>query len=312
MGFLPNSGFILEVSPITLTLETFQNRCVSKVMARPPDSSLDRLRRQVWIRALRIDYNKKIAKKNSPSKSVLALASWAELGRLLIEQNADVAPITAVRLQGLLGIVNKGNDPRRTILRIPVKELAHGAPQSACIVKRRPSGRSVDDDNQSDSISYAEIPINLVECGETLCPGSDQWLNAYLWELTKSTTLPSLEDLRLNISWLKQKLDVCISHEMLIERYRNSLQPFAELPTANSLSLLAALTTESYITGQVVLLELHRECFYQGCKLFFSNPEFSTIRDVIDKFMIRKIVQQEWNEPFAYHISSLNSPFIFL
>jgi hypothetical protein len=299
-------------------------------MARPPDSPLDRLRRQVWVRALRNDYKKSMLGRGSSNDPAKAFVSWSELGRLLVQQDAVAGSLSQIRLQGLLGIVNKGSDPRRTILRIPVKEMARDAPQNVRIVKRRPSGRLEFGNDQNDVISYAEIPVNLVDCGEALCPGSDQWLNAYLWELTKSTTLPSLENLRLNISWLKQKLNVCtlpkrlhnhffdmsvdntetLHHKMLIERYRNSLKQFEESPTANSLGLLAALTTESYITGQVALLELHRECFYQGCKLFFSNPEFSTIRDVIDKFLMQKIVQQEWNEPFAYHISSLNSPFM--
>lgn len=298
-------------------------------MARSPESSLDRLRRQVWIRALRYDYNRKMAEDTSLSPSAQALVSWAEFGRMLLQQNAECENTITWRFQGLLGIINNGNDPRRTILRIPVKELAQDLPQNARIVNRRPSGRPATGEKNSDSISYIEIPIDLVYCGEALCPGSDQWLNAYLWELTKSN-LPKLEDLRVIISHLKKILGVCTMpakmqkkfqimqiddtknnpHEMLIERYRNSLKPFAELPTANSLSLLAALTTESYITGHEILLELHQESFYQGCKRYFENPEFSDIKDTIDRVLIQKIVLQEWDEPFAYHTSSLNSPFI--
>ncbi len=145
-------------------------------------------------------------------------------------------------------------------------------------------------------------------------------------------TLPMLEALLVTNSQLRQRLNVCKlppglqkhfqciqagktenpSHEMLIKRYRNSLQPFTELPTSNSLSLLAAPTIESYITEHEIILELHQDSFYRGCKVLFDRPEFSDIKGIIDRVVKRMFALQKGNESFAYHISLLNSSFMNL
>lgn len=75
------------------------------------------------------------------------------------------------------------------------------------IVKRRRSGFS---SRQSDRqpIGYLEAPLDLVARGEASAPGSSDWFYAPFWDLA-GPTLPRLEDLRMGLLHLKQRLGLC-------------------------------------------------------------------------------------------------------
>ncbi len=295
-------------------------------MARPKDSPLQRLSRRVWIRALRTSFDEKLAEPIESDEN-----NWTEFSQQLLAFS-DHPKYAAFRFQGLLGVVNEGNDPRLIIRRIPELETDGIVPDGISIVNRLPPGPT-NKDPKADAeqpISYLEFPVDLVECGEKMCPESGHWEVAYLWRLAMPQ-LPRLEELRMHISRLKTRLGIYspsideyrsyLSTEQFSEReylseaqnesrYRQSLEPLIAAKSANAMSLLAALVAESFMTDQEHMLNIHRDAFNMASKDLLANEHFEDIKQDFYKMVTARILTMGWQMPMAYHVSSINSPFI--
>lgn len=292
-------------------------------MGRPKNEPLVRLTRRVWIRALRTSVAEGAARNGHPAPE-----SWNELGRqlLAVSTHPDYADR---RFQALHGVISDGNDPRLIIRRIPLKELKRPVTEEdGCVVKRRPSGRASADEDRTKN--YLEIPVDLVECGEKLCPGSASWETAYLWRLAMPQ-LPRLEELRVAISKLKYRLGMCtpsleqyqphlppedhsklakLSHSRVKARYRDSLEPLIKARNADAVSLLAALVAECFITDHKSLMNLHRDAFFEATQQLLATAYMADIEKEFQELITARILIMSWEQPATYHVSSINSPFI--
>ena len=286
---------------------------------------IERLRWQVWIRRLRIEMHRDLLVQGDAR----GITTWAKMQRKLLSQYDQDATIG--RLQGILGVVHRGNDPRRLMRRIREDDLKERAPEGATEVHRWPSGPKAPD-HEKKKHRYFEIRTDLVAAGEKLCPGSADWENAYLWTLAYPV-LPRLEELRATIAVLKRRMNLLSpsldeyqyhmsrkkfeAHEHLSDHervalYAASLAPLVNSPTANSLSLLAALVAESFIADQEVLLNLHRDAFKQGVDNLLADL---LMEDIVQEFMnwiAATILATAWELPAIYHVSSLTEPFVDL
>jgi len=228
-------------------------------MVRPKDEPLIRLSRRIWIRALRTGVDG-IAAESIASEE----KTWNTLGRQLLHFSA-YPQYADLRFKGLRGVVDDGNDPRRMVRRIDVLDTDGITPNDAGVVIRRPTRRASSDQDRTKS--YLEFPVDLVECGKNLCPGSEQWESAYLWRLSMPE-LPRLEELRMVISRLTTRLEMHtpsldeyrpflpaaefsqleqLTDIQIESRYRQSLEPFIRAKSADAMSLLAALVAESLL-----------------------------------------------------------------
>lgn len=177
---------------------------------------------------------------------------------------------------------------------------------------------------------YLEIPVDLVECGEKLCPGSATWETAYLWRLVMSQ-LPRLEELRMAISRLKHHLGLCTPSR---EEYQSYIPPqeFSKLAklsrsrvkssvsrligafdkgeSADAMSLLSALVTECFITDHESLMNLYRDAFFEATRQLLANTYMADIEKEFQELIAARILTMSWEQPTTYHMSSINSPFI--
>ena len=213
--------------------------------------------------------------------------------------------------------------------RVRDDDLAGHIPTGARRVIRKASGRTPPD-GPREKHAYWEIPIDLVAAAEKLLPGSSDWETAYLWRLAYPV-LPRLEELRSAIAELKHEIGLVspsldqyqhhlqsdefeaissLSHQEQVKRYAASMELLNATPTANSLSLLAALVAESFITDQEVLLELHRDAFHQGIKKLLADQLMDDIAKEFEREVAFPILTAMWQFPATYHISSLFEPFI--
>lgn len=284
---------------------------------------IERLRWKVWIRRLRIEVHRALVVQGDAS----GVTTWAKLQRKLLAQYDQDA--TVGRLQGILGVVHSGNDPRRLMRRIKEDELRGRVPVGANEVRRKASGPNAPD-HERKKHKYFEIRTDLVAAGEKLCPGSADWENAYLWTLAYPA-LPRLEELRATIALLKRRMNLVspsldqfrshvshqrftavrqLSHREHVVRYAKSLAPLASHPTANSLSLLAALVAESFITDHDVLLDLHRDAFNQSVINLLADPLMVDIAREFRDWIAATILTTAWELPAIYHVSSLTEPFV--
>ena len=256
------------------------------------------------------------------------VSTWAKLQRKLLEDYCDAA--VQGRIQGILGVVNRGTNPRSLVRRIEAKELDFVLPETTALVLRAKSGRRGNKTGTKEKEEYLEIPTDLVEAGECLCPGSSYWEDAYLWRLT-APVLPSLDEIRVAISFLKHRLGLCspsqeehsqhltplgvaklsmLSEFEMEDRYAVALVPIAQMASADALSLLAALLAESFITNQKALLELHREAFHQSVEILLDEPLMADIADEFRSWVTDGILDTAWEQPTEQHISSLSAPLI--
>lgn len=291
-------------------------------MARPKEDPLIRLSRKVWIRAFRTSVAEGAARDGR-----FGPESWNELGRQLLSVSSHPA-YAHLRFQALHGVISDGNNPRLIIRRIPLDELKGPVPQGSYVVKRRPSGRASADDDRAKS--YLEIPVDLVECGENICPGSANWETAYLWRLAMSQ-LPRLEELRVSIARLKRRLGVCtpslaeyqshisspefsqlakLSNRRVIARYRDSLEPLIVAKSADAMSLLAALVAECFIIDHDLLTNLHRDAFFQAVRHLLADTHMADIEKDFQELIAARVLIMSWEQPTTYHVSSINSPFV--
>lgn len=286
---------------------------------------IERFRRKVWIRRLRIEMHQALIARGDAR----GITTWAKLQRKLLEPYGE--EVIVGRLQAILGVVHRGNDPRRLIRRIKEEELAGRVPVGANQVRRKASGPKAPD-HEREKNKYFEIPVDLVDAGEKLLPESADWESAYLWTLAYPV-LPRLEELRATIAVLKRRMNLLspsldqyrahvsdksfealelLSHHERVARYAESLAPLANSPTATSLSLLAALVAESFITDQEVLLDLHRDAFNQGVNNLLADPLMADIAQEFRDWIAITILTTAWEFPAIYHVSSLTEPFVDL
>ena len=121
---------------------------------------------------------------------------------------------------------------------------------------------------------------------------------------------PSLDEYRHHLTAEDFNALAHLSHEEQVRRYEGAMNLLTRDPTANSLSLLASLVAESYITDQAILLDIHRHAFYQGIQNLFDEP---LLKDVAKEFMhdvAVMILTTSWQFPASYHVSSLSEPFV--
>jgi hypothetical protein len=292
-------------------------------MARPKDNPLIRLSRRIWIRALRTSADEKAAKPLEPEEN-----TWKAFGvqLLMLSSHPQYAELP---FQALLGVVDNGNDPRRTIRRIPLHETRGVELEDEGVVERKPSRR--DPTADPDEVkNYLEVPVDLVECGKQLCPRSEEWVLAYLWRVAMPQ-LPRLEELRMVISRLTIRLGMhtpsvdehrpYLSTEEFSElkelseaeaesRYRRSLEPFIAAKSPDAMSLLAALVAESFITDEEMMMDIHRDAFKQASERLLADEYFKDVQEDFYNTVTARILSMSWLMPAAYHVSSITSPFI--
>src|SRR3546814_539419 len=198
------------------------------------------------------------------------VTTWKGLARGLLAGYGDA--VAKGRLQGILGVVRHGNDPRGLWRWIPLGDYSEATPKKPPTVHRKAPGPASKGETKSDKREESvKIKIDLIEAGEALCPGSSRWESAYLWALCNST-LPRLEELRVAIAYLKHRLRLCspsldeyrpyvpaqkfeersrLTLQQQIDRYAASLAPLASQPSADSLSLLSALVRSEEHTSEL-------------------------------------------------------------
>jgi len=237
-------------------------------------------------------------------------------------------------LQGLMAVVREGTDPRRLMRRFERSELtsealaAVEALPGAQLVERRRSGQA--SRKLADRpIVYLEVHVDLVERGEAIAPGSSGWLHAPLWGLARST-LPRLEELRVGLVLLKQRLGLCnpspaelapyldvsaqarFASLTLAERhaaYRESRIPLARELTPDTISLLAGLVAETFTTDQEYLHEIHCEAFADAMKRMLRPQILSAVGKEFEMLVGARILLVTWELPASFHVPSLDAPF---
>ena len=277
-------------------------------MGRPADSPIDRLQRMVWVRALRTE----IKFGASPDGGRRGATTWAALERELLRVHGEVA--TQGRLQAIRGVVKNGNDPRRLVRRIACDQMGGTPPLIAEMVSRKPSGRASIGEKGTGKSKYWQIPVDLVEAGEALCPGSSRWENAALWGLA-TPVLPPLEQIRSTMAELMYRMDLhtpslddyrellpqkkfaavsSLTKAQVIKRYATSLKLIAKHPAADALSLLALLVADSFLSDEQPLLELHCAAFHRAVEQFLSNPLMADIQDEFRSWISSPILNTHW------------------
>lgn len=238
-------------------------------------------------------------------------------------------------LQALMGVVRNGTDPERVVRRFRVSELTPAALAAVETlpgvqqVQRRISGPAMD---RADAgpVVYLEAPLNLVGRGEAIAPGSADWFFAPLWALA-GPTLPRLEDLRLGLLHLKQRLGLCnptsaelapyldrdeqaqlaaLSLDELKGKYLASLMPLVNDGSSDALSLLAGLVAETFTTDQSDLHEVHCDVFSLALDRLLSPPFSAAVAKDFKTLVGARILLGSWELPFAFHVSSLSAPFM--
>jgi len=260
-------------------------------MVRPEISALERLRNKFWIRALLAR-----ARALETSAQGSSQISWSDLTRRLLEQSADATRLLprGHRVQGVVAAVEDGADPHGFKLRIPADQISVDLSPQDKLVTRRASGPPEPDAPQ-EKLAYVELQIDLVECAENWIPGSSAWAEGAIWSLAQPF-LPHLDELRYNMQLLKERLGLAspspeerrpyLSAEEMLKLkqakigekrqvYRRSLEVIADPLNGYALSLLAALTADSYMVGNAELSDIHIAAFAKAAEPIFGMPEFS-------------------------------------
>jgi hypothetical protein len=291
----------------------------------------DRFRNRFWAHALRAQYVRSMPGLDDAGQATKHRASWTRFGLALIGSKWPGADEMQPRAQGLVGIANKGADPYQFRIRVPRDEISGALPEGARLVRRVPTGKPIADEPREGPIPYMELTIDLVARGEVLCPGSSAWIDAELWHLARPC-LPSLEQVRTLVAALLKRLKLCAprSHDhdaalneevarsrrqtgsKHVERYRASMKSLVKEITPASVSLLAALTAESFITDNEVLLDIHRDSFVQAVEKIFEEELMADIQPEFVKLIAQRIVGLGWQLPTSQHRSSLKAPIISL
>jgi hypothetical protein len=301
-------------------------------MARPSHGSLTRLSRKVWVRALRADWDAAVLDGRLPAER--SCGSWTELGRQLMGISPSVRAGDDDRVQGFLGVVREGRDPRALVRRVPVSEFPewakHSGPASESpqtrIASRKRSGPLVHGERRQ-SEDYYEVEIDVVARASTILAGTEMWETAFLWPLMQPS-LPPLEFVREGIQSSLLELAMCrptleevcsvlpdakrqalatMPHSALARRYQKSLLPLVEAQSAQALSLLAALCIEAYIVDNDVLLEIHQDAACEAFSRLLSHPFMSDVREDFEREVLYKVLGNSWSEPDLCRASNVKN-----
>ena len=308
---------------------------LSNDSGRPPTPAVDRLKHCTWIRQLRT--HQAIRDICDSGGDLPARGLWSSLASALFSD----LPVEAMKrgnLQAVTGIVQAGTDPTRLVRRVDPVELdgpaleAIAAQPGAKRVDRCRSGTPKGSKGASprETVTYQQITLDLVAQGERLAPGSADWMSAGFWALA-GPALPRLEDLRQGLSALKQRLGLCTPHleEMLphllsidqVQRarrtedewkaaYWGSLVPIANQVGPDSLSLLAGLVAETFMTDQSTLHNLHRRAFAVAMEQLLAQPLMAELAPAFRALVGHRILVGSWELPATFHVSSLTAPFM--
>lgn len=299
---------------------------------RPATPALDRLRRRMW--AFQLQLHAAVREQCDEGVTATHRGAWVRLARLLFPDLSHDG-FARGHLQALMGVVRFGTDPTRVVRRFRRSELSSDeltAVKSLAevrLVERRPSGARRGG-RVAQSQPYFEATVDLVARGEAIAPRSADWLDSPLWGLAEAT-LPRLDDLRLVLLLLMERLGLCspspaelsrfLSEEEktrrsaftqsdLEEIYRASLVATIDEPSADVLALLAGLVADSYITDANSLYEIHRDVFAIAMSRLLEPPILAAIANDFKTLVGARILGSTWDLPSSIHVPSVAAPFM--
>lgn len=234
------------------------------------------------------------------------------------------------RQQTLIGLAGKGTSPKGT-RRVPAAALNETQLTDAILLgltpcKRLPSGPSSKDEPEKSQQEYLEFQVDLVECGERLCPGSSEWeKNHLLWALAQPF-LPTLDVIREELARLKWSLRLstpsphqreAMTNERAFypaneaeARYSRSLAPLSGCIDVQALSLLAGLVAESHIVDDEKLLNIHKDHFMRAVELLLQHKWMADIRKPFERLISSRFLLCSWESPAVQHRTSIHAPFV--
>lgn len=280
-------------------------------------TDIERLANKTWARALRmmvfdpLNPNTQIHRNN-----------WTSIARLLLKNDEDED-----RFQGLYNVVDKGCDPRKILRRVRIQSDQDIATSKGKVVKRKISGAAEKGGKRNTEIfRYDQVSINLVTLGEELAPGSSRWKESMLWRLVEAPYLPSLEDIRRLIRNLLDLHGLCRRKSSIVFEnlsiaddvseiaaneilYKKSLEPLCNNQNPDSICLISSLAIESFLIGNDVLFEIHREILCRQFSLFMANPVMNDIAEEFNQKVIDKLVNLIWLGIPDFEEVSINTRF---
>lgn len=243
-------------------------------MGRPPTTSLERFRNRFWAYQLFQSILREQDAGTFLHPEPLHL-TWASLERLLMDSSSKGMSASG-RLQALGGVVRRGRDPRRAVRLIPARDWISVGPEVPQRLHRRRQ--------RGEKIDYFVVPIDLVQRGEELCPGSSAWYDAPLWDLLATPSISPTDIVKITEELLQNEglfrsglpspsfsspnaidMSTYVFREAteiempidLCDRYIANLGPLTASPTASGFSLLVSLLVESCLVGIDLVFELH-------------------------------------------------------
>lgn len=270
-------------------------------MGRPLEHPILRLANRVWARGLRHE-----VERQNPSGP--ADMSWSALEHLLVQQRYELPVESRPNAKGLQGVAHSGTSPRRLGWKIPADEVRLELDDDWTLAVRNPSGPKNEDRTEARKNYYC-LEFDAVELGERLVPGSSRWMDCSLWWLA-STRFPPLEAVRYCIEasleamgLVRPSIDerrsfigeeafhtlVAAPDQEIRESYGQIMAEFTHTLLADSLSLLAALSLESYLTNAPEL-ELHRNLASAAFKRWLYLPQFEPLRSSLLSHVILPVL----------------------
>lgn len=264
--------------------------------------------------------------------------NWASLERALLMQHGTARTCMKVmgRPQTLIGVAQNGIDPRG-MRRVPVAELGRNVLETIALASavdgtlhtaaRLPSGPVGKGDPAKAPKDYIEFEVDLVECGEQLCPGSSEWAKDHLLWTLASPFLPPLDAIREELARLKWSLRMCtpspqqrqaltdeteLSPEAAASRYSASLDPLSQRVDVRVLSLLAGLIAESHMVDDETLLSIHKEHFLKAVDLLLEHKWMEDLRRPFERLVRNRFLLCSWESPALQHRGSIHAPYIAL
>jgi len=297
-------------------------------MTRNPEHPITRLRRRVWIHLVLVRFKREVDAGNIPARVLPPPTDDKLWDWLASELLGDAIPNYAGDEQaskGVRGVADKGNNPR-ALSRLVEKEEASASQYGEVVERRRPGPVEKGGENKGGKIEYYKIPIDLVAVVEQILPGSAAWETAVFWQFA-TDDLPDLESLRRTIRGLIGSLDLCrpslderqqyfsdetvqalrsLSLEEKIRRYRDSLAPLVEDLSACSLSLLSALTLESFIADNKSLFDIHRNATWNAIQKLLTPDLMKNVR-VDFRQVSTSILSPHWGSTLQWP-TSIDAP----
>lgn len=287
-------------------------------------SIVERLANRTWARRLRTSALE-LGRKGLLRPLAPPHDSWTWLAGELLGPGA-MDDLEADRFQGLFNVKSKGTDPRKAVRRIRVDPAPLQGVDQPNLSLRKPPGRATKgSSDRSAAVAYLETPIDLVARGEQLVAGSSRWVDSPLWLLAAQPRLPDLEQVRHLIRQLLMLHGLCrlppASQERspaiqglpkdpssAHERYRLSLAPLVCHINPDSTCLLAALSIESFIVGNLELFELQQSLLCRQIDSLLSDPNMHDIRDDFLRLVVEKLVNMIWEDMPPFTACSIDSP----